>query len=96
MSTPDSEFALAKRAAEGDTAALTVLLQQARPGLIRSVAANIPHNAVGVIDAEDIVQDGLISAFKHIGEFQAAGPGSFHRWLETIMENRLHDTECKD
>ncbi|MGQ0614419.1 MAG: RNA polymerase sigma factor [Planctomycetaceae bacterium] len=39
----------------------------------------------------DIVQDTLLAAFRDLERFESAGPGSFARWLDAILEHKAQD-----
>jgi len=44
-----------------------------------------------VLDAEDVLQDVRVAAFRAISAAEFPGPGAFRRWLETITKHRLVD-----
>lgn len=91
MDAEESESPLVRRAVTGDAVALKFLLTQYRPRIRDHVARRIPRGLQGGLDPEDIVQDALIEAFKHIATFEPRGPGAFGRWLTTIALRRLRD-----
>jgi RNA polymerase sigma-70 factor (ECF subfamily) len=75
---------LVDRARRGDGRAFEALARQHEAGLYRHVlrVAGTPS------DAEDVVQDAFISAWRSIGSFQG---GSFRGWLFRIATNRAID-----
>ena len=75
------EFELIRQAIGGDYAALETLFTAGRPRLHR-VAASVLGNAE---DAEDAVQEGLLSAFRNLQRFQ--GRSRFSTWLTRIVLN---------
>ena len=91
MDAPSREAELASRAAAGDGVALTTLLTQSRPHLLRYVADHIPADVRGMLDADDIVQQAHVDVFRCIGEFVDRGAGSFLRWTATIALRRARD-----
>jgi RNA polymerase sigma-70 factor (ECF subfamily) len=75
---------LIERARRGDGRAFETLAQRNETGLYRHVLriAGTPS------DAEDVVQEAFISAWRSIGSFQG---GSFRAWLYRIATNRAID-----
>jgi RNA polymerase sigma-70 factor (ECF subfamily) len=68
-------------AIKGDTVALDRLFALCIPRL-RRTAARLLCN---VQDAEDALQDGLLSAFRHLNQFR--GRAQFATWMHTIVVN---------
>lgn len=87
----DPQWALSRRAAEGDRTALTVLLQETRRPLCGIIATKIPPDLQGIIDAEDVIQEAHVAAFRHIDTFIPHAADSFFQWLTTIAERKLLD-----
>ena len=80
MSVMDDESALVQRARAGDREAfsdLAVLHWRRLLALARSIVADL--------EAEDVVQDGLIKAWKKIGSLRE--PAAFSAWLTRIVAN---------
>jgi len=79
-----ADVELIDRARRGDGRAFESLARQYEAGLYRHVlrVAGTPS------DAEDVVQDAFISAWRSIGSFQG---GSFRGWLFRIATNRAID-----
>ena len=71
------ELVLTRKAVDGDSAALTVLLTLARDRLHAHVARRIPADLRGTIDADDVLQEALVEAYGHIGGFEPRGSDSF-------------------
>jgi RNA polymerase sigma-70 factor (ECF subfamily) len=87
MSEPqESWLALA---VNGDTAALTALLQHFGPQVRRQL--RISSRWQSALDVDDVMQVAYLEAFLRIGRFDPQGLPSFARWLLRIAENNLRD-----
>ncbi|MEU5618205.1 sigma-70 family RNA polymerase sigma factor [Streptomyces sp. NPDC047802] len=73
---------LVVRAAEGDGEAFAVLVRLHAPTLVRMAARMLGN----VPEAEDAVQDALISAWRKLPEFQRQS--TFRTWVYRIVTNR--------
>ena len=82
MSQDDAD--LVERARGGDGRAFEMLAQRYETSLYRHVL----RVTTGSSDAEDVVQEAFISAWRSIGSFQG---GSFRAWLFRIATNRAID-----
>ncbi|WP_228078719.1 RNA polymerase sigma factor [Streptomyces profundus] len=82
MAVEADDALLAVRAAEGDEAAFEVLVRRHGPPLLRLAG----HLLGGSADAEDAVQDALVSAWRRLPEFR--GDSSFRSWMYRIVTNR--------
>lgn len=76
--------ALVERARRGDTRAFDDLARAEERALYRHAARIVGVGA----DAEDVVQDALLSAWKSISSFEGT---SFRAWLFRIVTNRALD-----
>ena len=72
---------LISMAIKGDTLALEQLFEPCLPQL-RRTAGRILNNPD---DSEDALQDGLVSALRHLGKFE--GRAKFSTWMQTIVAN---------
>jgi len=77
-----SDAALAERAIDGDLAAFETLLRRHTP-LMRSLVARMLRS---VSDADDVVQDALILAWRQLSSLQE--PASVRAWLMTIASRQ--------
>lgn len=68
-------------AVRGDAAALDRLFGPCMPQLQKTAARLLGNTE----DAEDALQDGLLSAFRHLDQFQ--GRARFTTWMHTIVAN---------
>ena len=74
-----SDSELVERARRGDHAALGTLVDRHRTSAFRAALA-----ALGSPDAaEDVTQEGLVAAFRHLGDFREQA--SFKTWLLSIV-----------
>ncbi|TWT43858.1 ECF RNA polymerase sigma factor SigE [Phycisphaerae bacterium RAS1] len=87
----DIDDLLIRTAVAGDEAALMALLAARRPGLCAYVAARLPPDVQGRLDAEDLVQEGFVEIFRHVSRFEPRGPQAFDRWVRTILLHKVRD-----
>jgi RNA polymerase sigma-70 factor (ECF subfamily) len=80
-----SEFALVERAQAGDHEAYGALVERHSRAVFR-LAYRITGQEQ---DAEDVVQDAFLRAYRQIGRFEARS--SFGTWLYRIAANCAHD-----
>jgi len=85
MKSPEGEFdALIERARRGDGRAFEELALREERALYRHAARILGAGP----DAEDVVQDAFLSAWRSIGSFEG---NSFRAWLFRIVTNRALD-----
>ncbi|PSK87382.1 RNA polymerase sigma-70 factor (ECF subfamily) [Murinocardiopsis flavida] len=77
---------LARRAREGDQAALDGLLRRIQPDVLRRCARFLPYRQ----DAEEACQDALLRVARNIGSFK--GNSLFTTWLYTVVSNSARQT----
>ena len=87
----ESSVALIRRAKAGEDAALDELLRRYLPRLRRWASGRLPANARGVLDTNDLIQDAVLQALRHLGDFDIRGDGAFHAYLRQSLLNRLTD-----
>lgn len=75
------EYRLIQRALAGDPDALSPLFARYSPRLFRAAFSLLRNKE----DAEDALQDGLLSAYLHLASFQ--GRSRFSTWLTRIVVN---------
>ncbi len=80
---------LLNRLAEGDEAALAVLLAQGRQKLVAYLRFKIPLDLQGRISAEDIVQETHTAVFRCVSTFVPRGANSFERWVQAVAVRQL-------
>lgn len=84
MTRPEDILAAARA---GDARAFEALARAEEGALYGHVARIIGPGA----DAEDVIQDTLLSAWRSIGSFNAASGTSFRAWIFRIARNRAID-----
>ncbi len=88
---PETTAELLSRARAGDERALNRLFERVRPALWRIAHHRIPARIRALTDTDDLVQETLLAAFKHVGEFERRGEGAFLAYLRRILLNRITD-----
>lgn len=78
----DDERALVHRIVRGDRAAFTQLMRLHNMALFRAARAILRNDA----DAEDVLQEGYIAAYRHLAEFR--GESRLATWLTRIVINQ--------
>jgi RNA polymerase sigma-70 factor (ECF subfamily) len=77
---------LIARCLDGDQAAFAALYEAAAPGVYRLAYSILLHPQ----DAEDVVQEALVYAFRNLRHFDPAR-GAFRTWLYTITVSRCRN-----
>jgi RNA polymerase sigma factor (sigma-70 family) len=88
---PTSSFELLKQARAGNGQALETLLARYLPRLRRWASGRLPHGARDLVDTEDIVQETLIRALRHIDTFEYRREGALQAYLRQAVHNRITD-----
>jgi RNA polymerase sigma factor (sigma-70 family) len=87
----DSSFELLRRSRSGDVEALNRLLARYLPALRRWAHGRLPMWSRDLSDTQDLVQDTLIQAVKHLGTFQPQHEGALQAYLRMALMNRIRD-----
>jgi RNA polymerase sigma-70 factor (ECF subfamily) len=101
MLPPTSTFDLLEQARHGDEQALSQAFEKHRRRLAVLVHFKLGMRAREFADAEDVVQETCLRAFRDIGRFSYQSPGSFFRWLSAIADHvivdrvRYQNRECR-
>jgi RNA polymerase sigma-70 factor (ECF subfamily) len=88
---PESSFDLLQRVRSGDAEALNRLLQRYLPALSRWARGRLPNWARDLSDTQDLVQDTVIQAMKHLETFRPQRPGALQAYLRQALMNRIRD-----
>jgi RNA polymerase sigma-70 factor (ECF subfamily) len=81
VSEPSSDLALARAIAGGDHAAFEALMRRFNQLLYRTARSIVKHD----FDAEDVVQNAYLLAYRDIGKFR--GEAGLSTWLTRIVIN---------
>jgi RNA polymerase sigma-70 factor, ECF subfamily len=101
MLSPTSTFDLLEQARNGDAEALSRIFKKYSRRLAVLVHYKLGSRARGFEDAEDVVQETCLRAFRDIGHFSYQSRGSFFRWLSAIADHvivdriRYQNRECR-
>lgn len=89
MSGVNEQGSLLTAATGGDVAALMALLTTCHDDVRDFLARRIPAAFAGTIDADDLMQETHVAAFRRIRQFRATDDRAFGRWLRAIGVYRL-------
>jgi RNA polymerase sigma-70 factor, ECF subfamily len=87
---PETERLL-RRAADGDNAARSELLDHHRSRLRRMIAVRIDKRIAARVDASDVVQETMKDAHARLPQYFADPRLAFYPWLRRIARDRLAD-----
>lgn len=93
MSTlgPAASAELLERARAGDESALNALLAAYLPRMRRWATGRLPGGARELLDTEDVVQETVIAALRHLDQMEVRGDGALQAYLRRALANRLTD-----
>jgi len=91
MDPPTSTFALLEKARTGDSGALARVFEQNRRRLLVLVHFKLGPRERQLAEAEDVVQEVYLRAFRALDRFQYQSPGSLIRWLSSIADHVIID-----
>jgi RNA polymerase sigma-70 factor (ECF subfamily) len=89
MNLLESSLNLLQRAQAGDRDALDQLLERYRPRLVRWASGRLPRYARDLTETQDLVQDTLLQALRHIEAFDIRGEGALQAYLRQAILNRV-------
>jgi len=87
----ESTFLLIEQIRAGDKSALDRLLRRFLPLLTRWASGRLPRGARDLSDTEDLVQETIISALRHIDHIEIRGEGALQAYLRRAVLNRIRD-----
>jgi RNA polymerase sigma factor (sigma-70 family) len=87
----ESSFALVLRARDGDEEALSRLCSRYLPRLERWAHGRLPGWARGGLETQDLAQEALFAAVRHIRSFEPRHEGAFQAYLRLVLMNRVRD-----
>jgi RNA polymerase sigma-70 factor, ECF subfamily len=82
---------LIQLAAQGDEAAMSVLLSRYRDRLTKMVQLRLDRRLFGRVDASDIVQEATIEAARRLRQYAQTLPMDFYLWLRQLAGQKLID-----
>jgi RNA polymerase sigma-70 factor (ECF subfamily) len=89
--TPTTSFGAVERVKGGDDDAFAALFAKYH----RRLAALLRYKAgpvlLATVEVDDLLQETFLQAFRDIGRFQYAAPGSFWNWLASIASHVVQD-----
>jgi RNA polymerase sigma-70 factor (subfamily 1) len=91
MEPPTSTFTLLEQARAGDRQALSRTFEKYQKRLSVLVYFKLGSEARAFSEVEDVVQDVFLRAFRDLERFQYQSPGSFLRWLSSIVDHVIID-----
>lgn len=80
---------LLQRAADGDTTAISSLLERYRDRLKRMVSLRLDRRVQKRVDPSDIVQEALIVASNRLSEYAESPSMGFYLWLRWLTADKL-------
>ncbi len=89
--SPEKTLDLISRFRAGDNEALERLLARCLPPLRRWAHGRLPGYARGSQDTQDLVQDTVVSALKHLNRFEPRHEGALQAYLRQALANRITD-----
>jgi RNA polymerase sigma-70 factor (ECF subfamily) len=87
----ESSFELLEKTRLGDAQALNRLLERYLPALRRWARGRLPAWARDLSDTQDLVQDTLMQAVKHLDTFRPQRAGALQAYLRQALMNRIRD-----
>lgn len=82
---------LCRAAADGNAQALERLLWRYHERLLSFARRKVGVDWNGKIDAEDVLQEAYVEAFRSIAGFESRGDDAFYQWMVRIVEHRFLD-----
>jgi RNA polymerase sigma-70 factor (ECF subfamily) len=86
---PESTFRLLERVRAGDEAAVELLFARYLVPLRRWASGRLPRWARDARDTQDLVQETLLGAFKHIQTFEHRREGALQAYLRHALMNSI-------
>ncbi len=86
-----STLTLLPYASRGDARAISLLLARMGPYLKRAWRGRLPPWVRGRSDTQDLVQEALIRALKHLPRFEDQSIEDFRNWLHAVCRNLVID-----
>jgi RNA polymerase sigma-70 factor (ECF subfamily) len=88
---PESSMELLVGVRNGDAASLDRLLARHIPPLKRWARGRLPNWARDLCETQDIVQESVVRALKHLDRFQPTAEGGLRAYFRRAVTNRICD-----
>jgi RNA polymerase sigma-70 factor (ECF subfamily) len=88
---PESSMELLVGVRNGDAASLDRLLARHLPPLKRWAKGRLPNWARDLCETQDIVQESVVRALKHLDRFQPTADGGLRAYFRRAVTNRICD-----
>jgi RNA polymerase sigma factor (sigma-70 family) len=82
---------LLDRYKQGDTEAISLLVERSLPPLRRWARGRLPDWARGLAETQDLIQDAVIRAIPNLKHFEARYPGALQAYLRQAIANHIRD-----
>jgi len=89
--TPTTSFGAVQRVKGGDYDAFAALFAKYRRRLAALLRYKAGPELLAAVEVDDLLQETFLQAFRDIGKFQYAAPGSFWNWLASIAGHVVQD-----
>jgi RNA polymerase sigma-70 factor (ECF subfamily) len=86
-----SDEDLAQRIRDGDENARATLIDRYLERLRARVRRRLPALVRRKVAESDVIQEAWLTAFLRLEQFQDRGEGSFRRWIDRILSNKVRD-----
>jgi DNA-directed RNA polymerase specialized sigma24 family protein len=86
---PSSPGELLDRARRGDLSALSQLVERFRLEFVRTVRTIVGSGARARVEAEDVVQDSVLTALRSIQDLRSSDLRGFRAWFLAIARHRV-------
>ena len=87
----DTTLALLKEARDGDESAVNRLYRRVLPAVRQWARGQVPREARGVLDTDDLVQDTLMRTVAHLARLESSKDRGFYMYLREALRNRVRD-----
>lgn len=87
----ETSIELLHRAQDGDERALDRLCARYLPALRRFATGRLPARARSLLETEDVVQETVVRAIRHIDRFEYRRDGALLAYLRTAVHNRIRE-----
>ena len=89
--SPTTTRRLLSLARRGNTSALERLFRRLLPALLQWAHGRLPRWARRRVDTEDLVQEGFVNLFRHLGHIEPRRRHALRAYLQESIRNRIRD-----